>query len=695
MDSSRTKVEKRNRPPVSCEPCRSRKLKCNRASPCDTCIKRNQAPSCQYATNANRGKPGVFKKSNVTDRLKNLEDFVSSFLVDDVAVQPQTQTNPGIASGNQRVTPAPPGWLSSALDLGSGCSVQSSQDETISIETPRVLESRDGQVNYVDPSHWLSILEDIKEIREHLTPSDSSILHDGLGNGGSPLWEPEASFLFGFNQNPSLHEILASLPPQPVCDRLLSHYFGSRFMVLGIVHPTKFQKEYEKFWEAPSKAPTLWIALLFAVLSLTAILRQLAKPGETESDAAMPSVKILQQRTAQCLILGKYTTANAYALEAFVLHFQSCYLSQTTPPIHLWFEFGTIIRLAFRMGCHRDPINLPGISPFDGEMRRRVWLNIFQVEALMSFQLGFPTMIPTEYCDTQVPRNLEYSDLYVEMETLPPGRPLSQNTPVQYTIVKASVMEVFKKISAHTQHLTAPSYHTTLALDGEMREVYGNLPECLKRRDVGRSFMDHSSLILDRCTIELLYLKALVVLHRRYINYEPDNPRFEPSRRACMEAALDILARQADIHHASRPGGRLCEDKWMVSSLTAHDFLLAAMVVCLGLSVRMRSAAEREPGFGGTREYRALQTSRQIWGAESTNSPDARIAALALGLMIDKVTEHNDPPSPQVPPAVSADFELPYAETMSGMIDGLETLNWSQGASQAMLYATRLIDEDL
>lgn len=62
------------------------------------------------------------------------------------------------------------------------------------------------------------------------------------------------------------------------------------------------------------------------------------------------------------------------------------------------------------MGYHRDPKHLAGISVFEGEMRRRVWLNLVQIEALMSYQLGFPSMIPSEFCDTEVPRNLEYSE---------------------------------------------------------------------------------------------------------------------------------------------------------------------------------------------------------------------------------------------------------------------------------------------
>jgi hypothetical protein len=430
--------------------------------------------------------------------------------------------------------------------------------------------------------------------------------------------------------------------------------------------------------------PPLWIALLFAVLSVTASLRRIS--NITEPDGSIAPIAILQQRTAQCLVLGRYATANAYALEAFVLHLQSWVFSYYSLSVDPWFEMGTIIRLAFRMGYHRDPSNLAGISPFDGEMRRRVWLNIFQVDALVSFQMGFPSMIPTEFCDTEVPRNLEHSDLYVGMTALPPSRPLSEDTPVLYTIVKAGVMGVFKKIVAHTQSLSVPAYDKTIALDTEMNQIYSAVPEPLKRRDVNRSFIDHACLICQRCTIEVLYLKGLIVLHRRYITYELQSPKFEPSRRACVVAALDILARQADLHKACEPGGRLYEDRWMVFTLPAHDFLLAAMVVCLDLSVRMRSrmGASNEGNdyqqLAG-REYRALQTSQRIWATNSAASPEAHIAALSIDLMIKKVAENDiglflvhDVSSGVTDPVV--DSELPYAGAMSQMIDGSEIIDW-------------------
>jgi hypothetical protein len=342
---------------------------------------------------------------------------------------------------------------------------------------------------------------------------------------------------------------------------------------------------------------------------------------------------------------------------------------------------GTIIRLAIRMGYHREPSKTPGISPFDAEMRRRVWVNIFQVDALMSFQMGFPSMIPTEYCDAQLPRNLEYSDFWVGMEALPPSRPLFADTPILYIITKAGMMGMFKKIVAHTQSLASPTYDKTIALDLEAREVYSNIPDILQRRDVGRCFLDTSTRILERCNIELLYLKSIVVLHRRFVSYEPATPRFETSRRACAEAALDMLARQADLAQASQPGGRLHEDRWMLGSLMAHDFLLAAMVLCLDLSVRLRF--DNTTDDLASRTYLALQTSRQVWTATSSLSPEAHTAAFALDLMLRKVSEKNAEALTQHAAASALDMAslvdpgLPYADLISDTIDGAKLPDWN------------------
>ncbi|KXG53681.1 Transcription factor [Penicillium griseofulvum] len=540
-----------------------------------------------------------------------------------------------------------------------------------------------GKTSHVDSSHWVSILEDIKEVRESLSTVDPFSLLEPTSDDRTSE-NPDLSLALGSEHGLKIKDILVSLPTRPICDMLVSRYFNARYMVLGIVHSGKFQDEYGEFWKSPQKAPVLWIALLFGILSVSAHLR-LKVNADGTLNGSMPSPDILRQKAAQCLALGGYKTANAHALEGLLLYTQSGFMSDMKTTSRQWFDMGIILRLAFRMGYHRDPSTLPGaISPFDSEMRRRVWLHIFQVDALLSFQIGLPSMIPAECCDTHFPKNLYDADLHVGMSVLPPSRPSSEYTPILYGISKAGVMSIFKKIVAHTISLAPPSHSKTITLDAEMRGAYTLVPDFLKWRDISQSLMDSSEVILNRCTIELLYLKGLVVLHRRYIRYEHQDAKSESSRRFCVEAALEILARQADMHSAFQPGGRLQEDQWMISSHTIYDFLLAAMVICLDLSVRLESHTtafvdERADHGFVSREIVALKTSQRIWAANSHLSSESRIASLALDLMARKVAERQASFScggdvymdiPQV------SLELPYMEPMSEMIDGSETLDW-------------------
>ncbi len=393
------------------------------------------------------------------------------------------------------------------------------------------------------------------------------------------------------------------------------------------------------------------------------------------SGGSVPSPKTLQRATAQCLIIGNYSTANEHAIEAFMFHIQSCFVSSSRLSNDLWFEMGATIRLAIRMGYHRDPNVLSGISIFDGELRRRLWLNIVQIDALMSFQVGFPSMIPADFCDTQLPRNLDHGDLHPDMTVLPPSRPLSEHTSVLYTIVKSSVMSVFRKIVHHTQLPVAAPYDVALSLEQEMRHAYSNLPESHKRRDMDCCFTDSAGLILERCTIELLYLKGLVILLRRFVSYASNDNLYMASRTSCVEAALEMLHRQADVHRACERGGRLHEDRWMFATLAVHDFLLAAMVICLDLSVQLKAIGQApldvpEHSSIWNREQMSLQTAREILRSRSPESKEMRMAAQAIDLMIRKVSEK------QQKTIILDEMAIPCVDTMAHMIDGSETLDW-------------------
>ncbi|KAL1841894.1 hypothetical protein VTJ49DRAFT_6416 [Mycothermus thermophilus] len=71
----------------------------------------------------------------------------------------------------------------------------------------------------------------------------------------------------------------------------------------------------------------------------------------------------------------------------------------------VWVLNGVAIRLAQKMGLHRDGTTL-GLSPFETEMRRRLWWQIILVDAKYAMLSGLThSMLPTNY-DTKAPTNI-------------------------------------------------------------------------------------------------------------------------------------------------------------------------------------------------------------------------------------------------------------------------------------------------
>lgn len=100
-------------------------------------------------------------------------------------------------------------------------------------ETPRFLHDQNGESVYVEPSHWMSILQDIKDVRADLS-CHASLASNELASSQDLGLQPDISLGIALRDTLSISDVLNSLPAQPTCDVLLSLYFNSRYMVLGM-----------------------------------------------------------------------------------------------------------------------------------------------------------------------------------------------------------------------------------------------------------------------------------------------------------------------------------------------------------------------------------------------------------------------------------------------------------------------------
>lgn len=91
-------------------------------------------------------------------------------------------------------------------------------------------------------------------------------------------------------------------------------------------------------------------------------------------------------------------------------------------PRFIWMMTGLLIRMAQCLGLQRDGSNFKHLSPYEVEMRRRLWTMICMLDLRASEDQGTELSILAGHYDTRGPLNVNDSDLTPEMTEFPPDR---------------------------------------------------------------------------------------------------------------------------------------------------------------------------------------------------------------------------------------------------------------------------------
>jgi hypothetical protein len=400
----------------------------------------------------------------------------------------------------------------------------------------------------------------------------------------------------------------------------------------------------------PALAPLLWISMLFSVLHAGSEIYHAT--GNEPKFLDGPTSSEYLRTAGSALVTGKYHQARPYSVEAVFLYGLCKFWRREDTDMESWMIMGVAARLAMKMGYHRDPRHLKNISPFEGEMRRRVFFAVEGLDLVLSFQAGLPATIHEEDCDTVPPRNLLDTDFDEDFKALPESRQPIDPTPMLYCKCKLQQMQLLHRVSRHALSCKTPTYEETMKLDRELHDMHAKIPPIMRIGPLSSTVTENPSVMVNRLNIELAHLRCVFILHRTYLSYDKSNPNFDYSRRKCTEAALQTLNYEAELHSACQPGRRFYNDKWIISNLILYDFLLAAMILCLDLyeSRNKPTAASLEELEIQIKKYDALKRSHMIWTSRKCRYRDAQRASSVLAFMLSKVPRPNIPPTLLDPP---------------------------------------------
>ncbi len=280
-------------------------------------------------------------------------------------------------------------------------------------------------------------------------------------------------------------------------------------------------------------------------------------------------------------------------------------------------------------------------------MRRRTWCLVRMLDIFFSHQISLPSMISENDCDTELPHNLYDEDYEPNTKVLPPSRPITEPTPISYLIFKVRLCQQLGVILQTTGRVrNQVHYDEILRLDAKLREIKAELPPHLKMQPLEGSEAP-LSLVMARFNTDVLYLKIMCLLHRKYIPRARHNPRYAHSRRSAIESSLETLRHLATLHRESQPNSRLHSIKWFVTSVATKDFLLPAMLIALDLhydNVSQRPASQKDTQnlqfwtWAQRQEMiRSLEVTRDIWRGLADISIEAVKASDTLEVMLVKI----------------------------------------------------------
>ncbi|CAG7922092.1 unnamed protein product [Penicillium olsonii] len=364
--------------PISCQACRTRKIRCSRdGRPCQTCVRRGLgAEDCIYLgqprLSAEQPSPGESAvQAELLARIRNLE----ALLQRQMSSQAGTPTGGAVSplGGTSAAGSLPESDIGPAAEWDSFGSIM---DNVGSLHT-----SPSGHVRYVPlASQWESLVAK-SPAAECLRNNDSDVADD----------DDDLQIPLAKNGTVSREELLAALPPASCCNALKDVYFQVFSTVFHILHDLTFEAEYQQFCHDPGSVSLSWLALLFAILAIAVsaldddhpLLADLGRERTVSRNIKSLSARY-RSAALRCLAAdGVMFRHSINSLQAMVL----INYARAHRGLPIWTLLGFTHHVAISMGCHLDPERF-ALGSIEREERRRVWAGLMMLYTIQNTAFG-------------------------------------------------------------------------------------------------------------------------------------------------------------------------------------------------------------------------------------------------------------------------------------------------------------------
>ncbi|KAL9589931.1 MAG: hypothetical protein Q9203_001250 [Teloschistes exilis] len=568
---------------LSCGTCRERKVRCDKNQPCSTCQRAKVPCIFPSAKRLPRKRQGERKKTNekLLQRLNRLEALVEKAGLDEKEDTPVKKEKESQPVKKEKKSPTQSNGSSPANLANGGDYVQKRRERSETSQSsgsqPAGKSAVEGEMSrYLSSNFWASLSEEVEGLRIDLNQSSDEKENDETDEPDTePPMNPHqtlplrSGFIFSFN-TPAVD--LRSLHPSPMRIEILSMIYMTNVDPMSkILHkPTlrKFisgAKDHIDTMPGVSKMQALMFAIYFAaVTSLT--------PDECMAQFGDHKQQLLDRYrfgTEQALIQANLLVSmEMVPLQALVIYLM-CLRSHDDSRL-AWTLTSLAIRIAHALNLHRDDAST-SLSPFETEMRRRLWWQIIILDGRAAEDRGADPMISELSYSTLMPSN-------VNDEDLDPENPRPIVCREGYTEMTFCLMCYEVAVTIRQLNYVPPGLAGGSAADAlptrEEKEIL--VAECHRRLESKYLRYCDTSMPLSWATsmvTEMIMARMWLVVHKPLQRQDGDQSPRNQDRERILLTATKV------IEHARTLETEKCAEKWRWFFRTWHQWYALALAL--------------------------------------------------------------------------------------------------------------------
>ncbi|KAJ6114950.1 hypothetical protein N7486_000728 [Penicillium sp. IBT 16267x] len=543
--------------PRSCVICRSRKVRCDKLSPCSNCRRGNIAciyPSAdrppRWARRLERPVTG-----EVMERLHHLEGLVKELTGQ--LEQAHAAAKSSAASSNS------PGSSTQDNEFGSQGDPSVIGSGNLPNKFGRLALNDASRSRYVGSGFWSWVNDEIGELKTET---------GNLASGGYDSSDDEMSsktpstqelgrtpsdrhaFIFRHNLNPSTPD-LSEFHPLPSQIPFLLNVFSENVNAIAqIVHMPSTTKMISELRGDMSKLTPSNEGLMFSIYygAVTSMEEDdiMINFGVTKQHLNLKYRLGLEHALAKADFLNAPDLVLVQSLANFLL-----LARRHDSPRYVWMMTGIVIRMALALGLQRDGSNFGYLTPFEIEMRRRVWWSLCMIDVRASEDQGTDFTIALGSFDTKMPLNINSADISPESKEMPPEH--EGLTDMSLTRVNFGIVDVSKQMVAQSSKSTS------------LEEQSRFLDEIYQRLQVGflQYHTDSESNIMywtAVATTRLVMGKMTLLVFVPVLFGSPNETLSEDIRNKLLVAAIEV----AEYNHALNAEPACRQWRWVFQTYT-------------------------------------------------------------------------------------------------------------------------------